>query len=135
MSRLWPNLECGRTLYLNGLITLHSGSRIHFAGFGLIEIYPGLLHPNCTSDPFFKNNALIKHALLNVPDYITDTYLFVTVCDLISVNRSSWIFTNRSFAPQIAEIPNSVRFAPNYVIISFCLSGQSECILTSEKER
>lgn len=38
----------------NGLITLHSGSRIHFAGFGLMEMYPGLLHPNCTSDPFTK---------------------------------------------------------------------------------
>lgn len=35
----------------NGRTTLHSGSRIHVIGLGLIKIYPGLVHPNVTSDP------------------------------------------------------------------------------------
>lgn len=38
----------------NGLITLHSGSRIQVIGRGLMRMYPGLEQLNNTSDPTIK---------------------------------------------------------------------------------
>jgi len=51
---------------------------------------------------------------MTVPDchFHGFTCLFVTPGNLVSIGGSAWVFTNRSFAPQITEVPDSVSLAP-----------------------